>query len=289
MKKGVLFVLLAVMLLFPACSTMDIAGQTQENKFVLMASTIGPIDAGIVGALEEGFEKETGIRVRHVGAGTAAALKLGKNGQFDLCLAHAKALEEQFIKEGFGTERIPLMYNDFVIMGPAADPAGIKGMKTAAQALKTIAARKVTFITRGDRSGTHMSELGLWEGAGIQPAGPWYVKYEKGAAGNVATLRYTNEKQAYTVIDRATYLSMKKEIKLAILVEKDEAMLNFMSLIPVNQAKFPKVNRAGAMQFIAWMTGVDKGQRLIRDFGKDKYGEPLFFPNSVAWQKSQGK
>jgi len=289
MKRRVVLGLLVLLFLIPACSTMDIAGPSQENRFILMASTIGPIDAGIVGALEEGFEKETGIRVRHVGAGTAAALKMGKSGQFDLCLAHAKALEKEFIQEGFGTERIPLMYNDFVIMGPADDPAGIKGMKTAAQALKTIAAKMVTFITRGDRSGTHMAEMGLWKGAGVQPAGSWYVKYEKGSAGNVATLRYTDERKAYTVIDRATYLSLKKQIKLAILVEKDEAMLNFMSLIPVNQAKFPKVNRAGAMQFIAWMTAVDKGQRLIRDFGKDKYGEPMFFPNSAAWRKSQGK
>jgi len=287
MKKRIMFALLAVLFLFPACGTMHVANPPVENKFVLLASTIGPIDAGIVGALEDGFEKETGIRVRHVGAGTAAALKMGKSGQFDLCLAHAKALEEQFIQEGFGTERIPLMYNDFVIMGPAADPAGIKGMKTAAQALKTIAAKKATFITRGDRSGTNMSELGLWKGAGIQPTGSWYVKYEQGTAGNMATLRYTDKKQAYTVIDRATYLALKKEITLAILVENDEAMLNFMSLIPVNSAKFPKVNREGAMKFIGWMTAADKGQIVIRDFGKDKYGEPMFFPNSREWHQMQ--
>ena len=289
MKRRILLGLLAVMFFFPACSTMDITGQSQENKFVFMASTIGPIDAGIVGALEDGFEKETGIRVRHEGAGTGAALKMAEGGQFDLVLAHAKSLEEKFVQGGFGTERIPLMYNDFVILGPAADPAGIKGMKTASQALRTIAAKKATFISRGDKSGTHVSEMELWKGAGIQPAGSWYVVYEKGSSGNGPTLRYTNERKAYTVIDRATYLSLKKEITLAILVEKDEAMLNFMSLIPVNQAKFPKVNRAGAMHFIGWMTAVDKGQRMIRDFGKDKYGEPMFFPNSAAWSKSQEK
>jgi tungstate transport system substrate-binding protein len=288
MKKFWIFWLLALFL-FPACSTMDVAGPSQDNRFVLLASTIGPIDAGIVGALEDGFEKETGIRVRHVGAGTGAALKMAEKGQFDLVLAHAKSLEEKFVKDGFGTERVPLMYNDFVIVGPAGDPAGIKGMKTAAQALRTIAAKKATFISRGDKSGTHVAELDLWKGAGIKPAGPWYVVYEKGSSGNVPTLRYTNEKQVYTVIDRATYLSLKKEIKLAILVENDEAMLNFMSVIPVNSVKFPRVNRAGAMKFIAWMTAADKGQLVIRDFGKDKYGAPLFFPNSDAWRKSQGK
>ena len=286
MKRFWVLALLALFL-FPACSTMNVAGPSQE--FVFLASTIGPIDAGIVGALEDGFEKETGIRVRHVGAGTGAALKMAQKGQFDLVLAHAKSLEEKFVKDGFGTERIPLMYNDFVIVGPAGDPAGIRGMKTAAQALRTIAAKKATFISRGDKSGTHVAEMELWKGAGIKPAGSWYVVYEKGSTGNVPTLRYTNEKQVYTVIDRATYLSLKKEIKLAILVEKDEAMLNFMSVIPINSAKFPRVNRAGAMKFIGWMTAADKGQRIIRDFGKDKYGEPMFFPNSEAWRRSQGK
>jgi tungstate transport system substrate-binding protein len=289
MMKRWSFFLLFVLLLFPACSTMDIAGQSQENKFVLLASTIGPIDAGIVGALEEGFERETGIRVRHVGAGTGAALKMAEGGQFDLVLAHAKSLEEKFVKDGFGTQRISLMYNDFVIVGPAADPAGIKGMKTAAEALKAVAAKKVTFISRGDKSGTHVAEMDLWKGAGVMPAGAWYVVYEKGSTGNVPTLLYTNEKQAYTVIDRATHLSVRNKINLPILVENDEAMLNFMSLIPVNPAKFPRVNAAAAMQFVEWMTAPKKGQMIIRDFGKDKYGAPMFFPNSDAWRKSMGK
>lgn len=281
--------LLLLVFLFPACQTMDRAGDAQDGKFVLLASTIGPIDAGIVGALEEGFEKETGVRVRHVGAGTGAALKIAEGGQFDLVLAHAKALEEKFVQGGFGTKRIPLMYNDFVIVGPAADPAGIKGMKTAAEALKTIAAKKVTFITRGDKSGTHVAEMDLWKGAGVQPAGAWYVTYEKGSTGNVPTLLYTDEKQAYTVIDRATQLSVRDRIKLAILVENDEAMLNFMSLIPVNPAKFPRINAEAAAQFVAWMTAPEKGQAIIRDFGKDKYGAPMFFPNSDAWRKRMGK
>jgi tungstate transport system substrate-binding protein len=281
--------LFLLVFLVPACQTMDRAGDSRVNPFVLLASTIGPIDAGIVGALEEGFEKETGIRVRHVGAGTGAALKMAEGGQFDLVLAHAKSLEEKFVKDGFGTQRIPLMYNDFVIVGPAADPAGIKGMKTAAEALKAITANKVTFITRGDKSGTHVAELDLWAKAGIKPAGVWYVTYEKGSTGNVPTLLFTDEKQAYTVIDRATYLSVGKKIKLPILVENDEAMLNFMSLIPVNAAKFSRVNAAAAMQFVAWMTDPEKGQAIIRDFGKDQYGAPMFFPNSDAWRQKMGK
>jgi tungstate transport system substrate-binding protein len=283
MKRSWMIGLFALVFLCPG------SAPAQEGRFVLLASTIGPIDAGIVGALEDGFEKETGIRVRHVGAGTGAALKMAEGGQFDLVLAHARALEEKFVKDGFGTQRIPLMYNDFVIMGPAADPAGIKGMKTAAEALKTIAAKGVPFISRGDQSGTHVAEMDLWKEAGIKPAGAWYVVYEKGASGNGPTLKYTDEKGAYTVIDRATYLSLKKEIKLAILVENDVAMLNFISLIPVNAAKFPRVNARETLQFAEWMTAPDKGQKIIRDFGKEQYGAAMFFPNSDAWRKSQGK
>jgi len=289
MKRGWCVCLLGLLLFFPACAAVDIAGQSQENRFVLLASTIGPIDAGIVGALEEAFEKESGIRVRHVGAGTGAALKMAEGGQFDLVLAHAKALEEKFIKDGFGTARIPLMYNDFVIVGPSTDPAKIKGMKTAAEALKTVAAKKVSFISRGDKSGTHVAEMDLWANAGIKPSGAWYVVYEKGASGNVPTLKYTDEQQAYTVIDRATYLSIRSQIKVSILVENDEAMLNFMSLIPVNDKKFSRVNRAAAMRFVEWTTAPEKGQTIIRDFGKEKYGAPLFFPNSDAWRKKTGK
>ena len=283
MKKRSIGILLALALLIPGLV------HAENGEFVLLASTIGPIDAGVVGALEDRFEKDTGIRVRHVGAGTGAALKMAEGGQFDLVLAHAKALEEKFVRDGFGTERIPLMYNDFVIVGPAADPAGIKGMKTAAEAVKAISEKGALFISRGDNSGTHVAEMDLWAKAGIKPSGPWYVVYEKGATGNVPTLKYTDEKSAYTVIDRATYLSIRDQIRIGILVENDAAMLNYMSLIPVNATKFTRVNKAAAMQFVKWLTAPEMGQTIIRDFGKDKYGAPLFFPNSDAWRKSQGK
>jgi len=283
MKKGLLPVLLSVLLLVPGLCW------AQKGGFVFMASTIGPIDSGIVAALEDQFEKETGIRVRHVGAGTGAALKIGEKGNVDLVMAHAKALEEKFIADGYGTERIPLMYNDFVILGPAADPAKIKGMKTGAEALKTIAAKQALFITRGDKSGTHVAEMDIWAKAGIKPAGPWYVTYEKGTLGNAPTTRYADEKGAYVFMDRATYLSLKKEIKLVILVEKDEALLNYISLIPVNPKKFPRVNHADTMTFVKWLTDPAKGQKIIADFGKDKYGAPLFFANSKEWQAAQKK
>ena len=282
MKKWLWIAVLCLFMFIPGLSS------AQSSKFIFLASTIGPIDSGIVGVLEDRFEKETGIRVRHVGAGTGAALKISEKGNIDLVMAHAKSLEEKFIKDGFGTERIPLMYNDFVIVGPATDPAGIKGLKTAAEALKRMSGGNALFISRGDKSGTHVKEMELWSEAGIKPAGAWYVVYEKGSEGNVATHRYTDQKGAYTVIDRATYLSIKNQIKLAVLVEGDDALLNYISIIPVNAKKFPRVNAKDVKIFVAWLTSPKKGQMIIRDFGKDKYGSPLFFPNSREWVKSQG-
>jgi tungstate transport system substrate-binding protein len=258
------------------------------EKFILLASTIGPIDSGIVDALETQFEKETGIRVRHVGAGTGAAMDMARKGNIDLVMVHAKSLEEKFVQEGFGTERVDFMYNDFVIVGPPDDPAGIRGTAEVGAALKTIADKGVAFITRGDKSGTHVAEMVLWEKAGIKPAGAWYVTYEKGSEGNVPTLRHTDRMKAYTLIDRATFLALQKEIKLSVLVEKDKAMLNYISLIPVSQKKFGRVNYEDAMRFVGWLTAPDKGQAIVRDFGKDTYGSPLFFPNSREWRKSQG-
>lgn len=281
------FVMKLTVLLILVWTSLAVAAE--GSRFVFLSSTIGPIDAGIVGALEDQFEKDTGIRVRHVGAGTGAALDIARKCNIDLVLVHAKSLEEKFIADGFGTQRIPLMYNDFVIVGPASDPAEIKGSKTAAEALKKIMDKGALFISRGDKSGTHVAEMELWQKAGLKPAGSWYVVYEKGAEGNGPTLKYTDQKDAYTVIDRATYLSLKDKIKLAVLVEGDEALLNFISLIPVNKAKCPKVNTKDTKAFVKWLTSPKKGQLIIRDFGKDKYGSPLFFPNSAEWQKAQKK
>jgi len=277
MKKRFLMVLICAILLVPSLCLA-------QGKFLLLASTIGPVDSGIVDVLENQFEKETGIRVRHVSAGTGAALKIARKGNVDLVMVHAKSLEEKFINEGFGTERIDLMYNDFVILGPANDPAGIKGMKTAGDALKKISKKMSPFITRGDKSGTHVAEMVLWAKAGIKPSGPWYITYEKGSEGNASTLRFADQKSAYVSIDRATFLSLKDRIKLVILVENDKALLNYISLIPVNPVKFKRVNNRDTLIFVKWITNPGKGQKIIRDFGKDKYGSPLFFPNSKKWR-----
>jgi tungstate transport system substrate-binding protein len=258
-----------------------------EKGFILLASTIGPIDAGIVAELEEAFEKETGIRVRHVGAGTGEALKIAEKGSIDLVMVHARSLEEKFVAAGFGTERIPFMYNDFVIVGPASDPAGVRGMKSATAALKQIAEKSVPFVTRGDKSGTHVAEMELWGKAGLKPAGTWYKIYEKGSEGNVPTLRFTSTTASYTLIDRATYLSIQKEIKLEILVEGDEALLNRISLIPVSQKKFPSINSEDGALFVKWLSAPSKGQKIVAEFGKERFGAALFFPDSREWNAQQ--
>ena len=251
---------------------------------IMLSSTIAPIDAGIVGALEEAFTKKTGTPIRHIGAGTGATLDLAKNGQFDIVLVHARALEDKFVADGFGIDRRDIMYNDFVILGPESDPAKIAGEKNAAEAFKKIAAAKSLFVTRGDMSGTHVKELEVWDKAGIKPSGDWYVTFEKGATGNGPTTKYADERQAYVLMDRATVITMRKDLKLKLLVEKDELLLNFIAIIRVNPAKYPQINVDGAKEFADWLVS-DEAQTLIKQFGVPTYGESLFFPNSDQWKK----
>jgi tungstate transport system substrate-binding protein len=262
-------------------SLAAIAAEAPKGCLVL-AATIGPIDAGVVPALAKAFEKESGIQVHVIGLGTGAALDLARRGEADLAMVHAPALEEKFIKDGFGTERVPLMYNDFVILGPAADPAGIR-KATSAAALKAIAAKGAPFLSRGDRSGTHVAELELWAKAGLQPAGTWYRVFERGTQGNKPTLLEADRLQAYTVIDRATWVTLKGQLTLQVMVEGDEALLNHISLVPVDVKRFPAIRAAEAAAFVAWLTDPGKGQRLIQAFGRERFGQALFFPESRAW------
>jgi tungstate transport system substrate-binding protein len=235
----------AISLVAIACAT---GAPSPRPRVVMMASTIGPIDAGIVAALEDAFRQRTGIDVRHAGAGTGAALDMAKTGSFDVVMVHARQLEDEFVAAGFGMDRRDVMYNDFVILGPASDPARIRGERHAAAALAKIAAARALFVTRGDRSGTHVKELEIWHKAGITPSGPWYVTFERGAAGNVPTTRYADERQAYVLMDRATVLTLKKDLRLRVLVEKDEGLLNYIAVIRVNPARFPRVNAADAQR-----------------------------------------
>jgi tungstate transport system substrate-binding protein len=247
---------------------------------VRLSSTIGPIDAGIVPLLAKKYEEKTGVKVTFEGAGTGATLKKAQTGDFDMVMVHARKLEDAFIAAGYGVDRRDVMYNDFVILGPAADPAKIKGLKNAAEAFGKIAAAKASFVTRGDMSGTHVKEMEVWEKAGLKPEGAWYLLFADGKLGNKATTRYADGHKAYTIMDRATYLTMKKDIALAPLVEGDAVLLNYIAVIAVNPAKFPKVNAAGAKAFTDWLV-CPEAQDIIRTFGVDAYGEPLFFPNAA--------
>jgi tungstate transport system substrate-binding protein len=252
----------------------------------MMASTIGPIDAGIVAALEDAFRARSGIDVRHAGAGTGAALKMAKTGSFDLVVVHARRLEDRFVADGFGVDRRDVMYNDFVILGPASDPAGVRGERLAARALTKIAAAQALFITRGDQSGTHVKEMEIWEKASITPSGPWYVTFERGATRNAPTTRHADQRQAYVLRDRATVVTLRREVRLQVLVEKDDDLLNFIAVIRVNPDRFPRVNASDARQFLDWLVS-DEAQHLIESFGVDRHGEPLFFPNSELWRRSR--
>ncbi len=250
------------------------------ESVIRMSSTIGPIDAGIVPRLAQKYEEKTGVKVLFEGAGTGATLKKAESGDFDLVMVHARKLEDAFIAAGYGVDRRDVMYNDFVILGPKVDPAGISGMKDAAAAFAKIAERKAPFVTRGDMSGTHVKEMQVWEKAGITPQGIWYEKFEEGKKGNKATTQYAAERKSYVLMDRATYLTLKKEISLVPLVEGDKILLNYIAVIAVNPEKFPSVNAAGAKAFMDWLTA-DEAQQIIKNFGVDLYGEPLFFPNAV--------
>ncbi len=246
---------------------------------IRISSTIGPVDAGIVPLLAETFSKKTGINVTYEKAGTGKTLEKAKTGSFDMVIVHARKLEDAFVADGYGLDRRDLMYNDFVILGPKDDPAGIRGMKSAPEAFRRLADSKATVISRGDKSGTHIKELEIWAKAGITPQAPWYVVYPDGAKGNKATTLFADANNAYVLMDRATWLTLKSTSHLDVLVEKDPLLLNYIALIRVNPQKFPQVHAAGALRLADWLTSPE-AQDIIRTFGVDKYGEPLFFPNA---------
>ena len=258
---------------------------------IKLSSTIGPVDAGIIPLLAETYKAETGTDFVIEKAGTGATLNKAKTGNFDMVVVHARALEDQFIKDGFGQNRKDVMYNDFVILGPKEDPAGIKGMKSAAEAFKTIAAKGAPFISRGDMSGTHVSEMNVWKAAGIAPDGEmdeWYTVFSLGKLGNGATTDFTNKRNAYTIMDRATFLTKKKGLRIVPLVEGDPILLNLIAAIEVSPKRFPNVNNADVVKFVNWLCE-DEAQMIIKDFKVKQYGEPLFFPNSDPWNKKHPK
>lgn len=249
------------------------------NKSIILSTTTSTENSGLLDYILPEFEKDTGIKVKVVAVGTGQALEMGKSGDSDVLLVHAKDSEIKFVEEGFGEKRIEVMYNDFVLVGPKEDPAKIKEKfpQDIVKAMALIAATEEKFISRGDDSGTHKMELNLWKKLEMGPQGNWYVSAGQGM-GKV--LQMGSELKGYTLTDRATYLSMMDKLDLAVVVEGDILLFNQYGVIAVSKEKHPSINLEGANRFIEWITST-KVQQMIGEFGKDKYGQSLFIPNAV--------
>ncbi len=246
------------------------------SKTVILATTTSTQDSGLLDVLVPLFEKESGFQVKTISVGSGQAMKMGEKGEADVLLVHSPDAEKKFMTDGFGVSRRLVMHNDFIVVGPAADPAKIKGAK-AADALKRIAQSGAIFVSRGDNSGTHAKEKGLWKVAAINPEGQKW--YQQTGLGMGETLNVAAEKKGYTITDRATYLALKKGLGLEIIVEGDSKLLNIYHVIELNTAKWPKVNAKGGKAFADFMIA-KKTQEIIGRFGVDKFGAPLFFPDA---------
>jgi len=249
-------------------------GQPQAKE-VILATTTSTQDTGLLDVLVPEFEKKTGYKVKVIAVGSGAAMEMGKRGEADVLLVHAPQAEKELIDSGVGINYRLVMHNDFIVVGPPDDPAGIKGSNVL-EAFKKIADKKMTFVSRGDESGTHKKEKELWSLAGIKPEGSWY---QQSGTGMGQTLNITNEKQGYTLSDRGTYLAHKRNINLVVLVEKDKNLLNIYHVMQVNPEKFSKVNSEGGKAFVEFMVSPE-AQSIISEYGRDKYGEPLFTPDA---------
>jgi tungstate transport system substrate-binding protein len=294
----ILFAILSIGLLLAGCASapqeepveapdtseeeMEEAAPAADDSTLILATTTSTYDSGLLDFIIPDFEEQYGVSVDVIAVGTGQALAMGEAGDADVLLVHARAREDAFVEAGDGTARYDVMYNDFVIVGPADDPAGIQGMESAADALATIADSGATFVSRGDDSGTHTKEKGIWEAAGITPEGDWYLSAGQGMG---AVLTMSGESQAYTLSDRATYLSALADgLELEIMVEGDPILFNPYGVIPVNPETHPGVNIDLAEQFVEWLTSVET-QELIGSFTVN--GETLFTPDSEQWRAAQ--
>jgi tungstate transport system substrate-binding protein len=254
------------------------------SKSVILATTTSTQDSGLLDVLVPQFEKQSGFQVKTISVGSGQAMKMGEKGEADVLLVHSPDAEKKFMADGFGVSRRLVMHNDFIIAGPAGDPAKVKGA-TAADAMKRIATSGSIFVSRGDNSGTHAKEKGLWKGAAVNPEGQKW--YQQTGLGMGQTLNVAAEKKGYTITDRATYLSLKKGLGLEILVEGDSKLLNIYHVIELNTTKWPKVNAQGGKAFADFMVA-KKTQETIGRFGVDKFGAPLFFPDAGKKPESLG-
>jgi tungstate transport system substrate-binding protein len=261
-------------------------GQTAaEPETLVLATTTSTENSGLLAYLLPDFERDYNTQVDVIAVGTGQALKLGEDGNADVLMVHARDLEDAFMEAGHGVRREDLMYNDFVILGPTDDPAGIRGMSSAAEAFQEIAEAQAPFVSRGDESGTHTKEKAIWVAAGIEPTGDWYISAGQGMG---AVLTMADEQQAYTLSDRATYLARTLEgTGLVILVEGDPVLFNPYGVIAVNPDKGPQIKTELANIFIDWLISVPTQQK-IGEFGVEEFGSPLFTPDSAPWRAEAG-
>lgn len=247
-----------------------------RRTVLILATTTSTQDTGLLDAWIPMFEEECPYAVKVIAAGSGQAMEMGRNGECDVMLVHSPEDEERMVEEGLAINRRPVMHNDFVIVGPPEDPAGVRGAEGAPEAMRRIAGARAGFVSRGDRSGTHIKELALWEEAGLAPSGPWYMESGKGMGD---TLRIASQERAYTLADRGTFLKLKGDLDLVVLLEGDPSLSNYYHILEVNPERWPDVNHAGARAFSDFVTG-RKAQEFLKDFGAEEYGEPLFFPDA---------
>ena len=276
---------LGVLLLLTALLIMGSPAQAQQ-KDVIMATTTSTQDSGLLDVLLPMFGKKTGYFVKTIAVGSGQAMAMGQKGEADVLLVHSPEAEKKFVADAYGVNRRLVMHNDYIIVGPAGDPAKIKGMKQGTEAFKKIAAAGSLFLSRGDNSGTNSKEKAIWKASGTNPEGQKW--YQQTGLGMGQTLNVTGEKKGYTLADRGTYLALKKNLQLDILVEGDAILLNIYHVIEVNPAKFPKVNVAGGKAFADFMVSKE-AQDVIKTFGVEKFGSPLFFPDAGKKVEDLGK
>jgi len=276
----VLLALILAVLLISGC------GSGPAKKDVILATTTSTQDSGLLDVLIPIFEQDTGYVIKTIAVGSGAAMTMGEKGEADVLLVHSPKAEESFMQAKHGIDRKLVMHNDFIIVGPPADPAGIEAMTSATEALKKISDSKSLFISRGDKSGTDTLEKSLWPRINVDPKGQSW--YQESGQGMGATLTIASEKIAYTVTDRATYLATKANLSLDILVQGDPVLLNIYHVILVDPQKSNQINAEGARAFSDFMVSRDT-QDIIEDFGVDKYGQPLFFPDAGKAEDQVGK
>ena len=305
MKKRWLFLLILALLLAacggnsePAANNANNGGETAvanttepmaepagEAQSLILATTTSTQDSGLLDFILPVFEEEYNVTIEVIAVGTGQALQLGVDGNADVLLVHARAREDEFMANGDGIRREDVMYNDFVVLGPASDPAGILGKNKASRAFEMIAEAQAPFVSRGDDSGTHTKEKSIWAEAGIEPAGDWYISAGQGMG---AVLTMADEQQAYTLSDRATYLARTLEgTELQIMVEGDSILFNPYGVIAVNPDKGEHIKNDLANQFIDWLISLPT-QELITEFGVAEFGSPLFTPDSAQWREAHG-